>query len=50
MRLFQPLYKLHTNKGRIEDLQIKAECSSENREKNQIALNFRLKKLQEYTK
>ncbi|MBQ7409354.1 MAG: hypothetical protein IJV03_02200 [Alphaproteobacteria bacterium] len=37
-------------KGRIEDLQIKVGCSSENREKNKIALNFWLKKLQEYTK
>ena len=37
-------------KGRIENLQIKIGCSSENREKNQIALNFWLRKLQEYSK
>lgn len=37
-------------KGRIEDLQIKIDCSSENREKNQIALKFWMKKQQEYTK
>lgn len=37
-------------KGRIEDLQIKVGCCPENREKNQIALKFWMKKQQEYIK
>ena len=35
-------------KGRIEKLQIQIDCTKENREKNQVALNFWLQKQKQY--